>query len=305
MDGGTNSVGGVDGVSVRERAGVRREFLKAAGLVAAGGAALGLMPRQALAQRGGLDLAVLNFALNLEYLEAEYYSYAVYGNGLEARGVGVDGVGTPGTVTIKANPQVPFQSTQVQQIALEIAADEIAHVNYLRAALGPNRVARPAINLRESFAAAASAAGLGAGFDPFASEENFLLGGFIFEDVGVTAYKGSARLIANKDYLEAAAGVLAVEAYHAGTLRTLLFQRGLISQTTAISNARDSLDGPTDLDQGVSPDPVSGGVANIVPTDANGLAFSRTAEQVRNIVYLSAAGTPGGFFPAGLNGAIR
>lgn len=280
----------------------RRTFLKVAGLTAAAGAGLSLFTREAHAQRGGLDTAVLNFALNLEYLEAEFYSFAVTGQSITAQGVGVDGVGVAGGVTIRANPQVNFATPAIAQYANEIMIDEIAHVNFLRAALGPARVARPAINLQESFNTAAQAAGIGQTFDPFANEDNFLLGSFIFEDVGVTAYKGGSRLLANKDFLEAAAGILAVEAYHAANLRTTLFARGLAAPANAISNARDALDGGADLDQGITN---PNGTANIVPTDANGIAFSRTPQQVLNIVYLNPNTQPGGFLPAGANGSIR
>jgi hypothetical protein len=179
-------------------------------------------------------------------------------------------------------------------------------VDFLRAALGDAKVARPEINLTDAFTAAATAAGLikpGEEFDPFANEDNFLLGAFVFEDVGVTAYKGAAPLISNKTFLEAAAGILAVEAYHAGLVRTVLLNKGLEVPAGAISDARDSLDGPDDLDQGI----VNGdGDANLVPTDANGIAFSRSAGQVLNIVYLNPAAVDGGgFFPEGVNGEIR
>ena len=288
----------------------RRNIIKGLSLGAAAAASGKFLMPDAAAQSGpGQDAAVLNFALNLEYLEAEYYTYAVTGQGIESQGVGVNGGGTPGATVVKANPAVPFTTPAYQQYANEIAADERAHVTFLRAALiavGVQPVARPAINLRESFTAAAFAAGIisaGQTFDPFANEVNFLLGAFIFEDVGVTAYKGAAKLITNKNILENAAGILAVEAYHAGNIRNAIFELGATAQGIAqkISDLRDAVDGSDDRDQGV----VLNGSANIVPSDANGIAFSRTPRQVLNIVYLGENAANGGFFPNGLNGAIR
>ena len=145
-------------------------------------------------------------------------------------------------------------------------------------------------------------------FDPYASDENFLLAAFIFEDVGVTAYKGAAPAISSATYLEAAAGILAAEAYHAGLVRTTLYAKGMATpslRTAAgqISDARDSLDGSSDDDQGIVGDSTT---SNIVPTDDNGIAYSRSTGQVLNIVYLnSAMTTSGGFFPSGVNGTIN
>lgn len=258
------------------------------------------------------DADILNFALNLEYLEAQFYSYAATGSGLAQSKL--SGTGTQGAVI--GGRKVNFTDPIVAAYANEIAGDEIAHVDFLRAQLGASAVAQPAIDVggtdpNGAFSSAARAAGLvgaGVAFDPYANDENFLLGAFIFEDVGVTAYKGAAPLIASKAFLEAAAGILAAEAYHAGLIRTVLYRKGLQTpalRTSAdkISDARDSLDGTSDLDQGISP---IGNASNIVPTDANGLAYSRTTGQVLNIAYLTKmAVTRGGFFPAGVNGKIN
>jgi hypothetical protein len=294
----------------------RREFFKVAIGAAAAGATTMLVSQEAFAQTV-TDADILNFALNLEYLEAQFYSYAATGAGLASTLLGT----SPGAVTATNARRVDGLDADpvVRDYAREIAADEVAHVTFLRAQLGTTAVVQPAIDISatptSAFSTAARAAGLigaGATFDPYASPENFLLGAFIFEDVGVTAYKGAAPLIANKLYVEATAGIMAVEAYHAAIIRTALYAKGvaapsLRTSADAISNARDSLDGATDLDQGISPVTINGGPAsNIAPLDADGLAFARTTGQVLNIVYLNnAAVTAGGFFPAGVNGNIK
>jgi len=283
----------------------RRRFFEATGIAGLGIGAAALAAPAASAEEvaadGPGDGAVLNFALNLEYLEAEFYLRAVTGSGLSSSDV--DGQGKLGGV--KGGRAVPFKTPWLKSFAREVANDEKAHVKFLRAQLGSARVARPSINLTESFNAAATAAGLikqGETFDPFLNEQNFLLGAFVFEDVGVTAYKGAAPLIQSKTYLEAAAGILAVEAYHAGAIRSAIYGAGLDVQAGKISDARDSLDGPTDDDQGVKVD----GQANIQPTDKDGIAYSRNPGQVLNVVYLNPnAVTKGGFFTDGVNGVVN
>ncbi|RYF08041.1 MAG: ferritin-like domain-containing protein [Comamonadaceae bacterium] len=294
----------------------RRDFMRRSSGFAAGIAGGALVAAcgggdNATAQAGGpSDEDILNFALNLEYLEAQFYVYAATGAGLNANLQ--TGTGRQGAVT--GGRAVNFSDPLVRQYAKEIAGDELAHVAFLRRVLGNAAVAQPAIDIGASptgaFSTAARAAGLiGAGesFDPYASDENFLLAAYIFEDVGVTAYKGASPLVQNKTYLEAAAGILAAEAYHAGLVRTVLYAKGLQapalrSAADAISNARDSLDNSQDVDQGISP---ANDVSNIVPLDADGIAFSRSPADVLNIVYLSnTAVSSGGFYPNGVNGSL-
>lgn len=284
----------------------RRLFLKSAG--AAGLGAVGATTVVGALADGASaapapaisDGAILNFALNLEYLEAEFYQRAAFGVGLSNKLTG--GKGKKGGVV--GGSAVPFKTPAIAAYAREIATDELDHVSFLRKALGSAKVARPQIDLQNSFTAAATAAGLiqpGQTFNPFLDEDSFLLAAFIFEDVGVTAYKGAAPLISNKTYLDAAAGILAVEAYHAGIVRTALYSKGLQAAVQKISDARDSLDGKKNIDQGIG----DGVTANLVPTDKNGIAFSRDPFQVHNIAYLTTkAKGRGGFFPKGTNGEL-
>ena len=315
-----------------ERRNERRDFFKTAfGAAAVAGAGMAAVT---LAGPAGAqtvsDADVLNFALNLEYLEAQFYLFALNGSGLAA--ADTDGYLTAGTLvsggTVAPGQKVDFSGDAVVgAYAKEIAADELAHVRFLRTQLAGSRVPMPNIDVSPAaFNKAAVAAGIATAatpFNPYSSPENFLLGAFIFEDVGVTAYKGAAPLLTSKTYLEAAAGILAVEAYHASIVRTSLYSKGiaapskmLIEATEAISNLRDTLDGSPALDdvKGIGPDDdqgvanktgTYGAGSNIVPLNVNGLAYSRSTGQVLNIVYGNTTTPSGLFFPNGVNGRFK
>ena len=288
------------------------------------------------------DLDILTFALNTEYFEAEFYQRAVNGTGLPASLLsGVQGYGakpyaaatpgavsvySPGTSTIVSSVNnttptpVAFTDTDVQQFFQEIAQDEADHVMFLRTALGKYAPARPASDYSGAFTTAMTAAGVipaGSTFDPFASQTNFLLAAYFINDIGVTAYVGASPYISSPTNLEAAAGILGVEAYHAGTTRTLVYALGEADSTTnlladsamisALQNTTASLSGsPPATAQGVLD---SSGNANIIPTDGNSIAFARGFPAVLSLFYLNTATTlapaPGGFTPSGLNGRIR
>ena len=320
-------------------------------LIMGGGAALAALAMPAMANAASTvttytDNDILNFALNLEYLEANFYYQAAFGtnisttNTLYTGGAGVQGitgVGTQGTVLVKpTSTRVPFANAAIAAYCVETAIEEGNHVAFLRTALGALAVAQPQIDLFTAFNTLANAAGIGPAFDPFASDANFLVGAYIFEDVGVTAYHGAASLISSKTILGAAAGILAVEAYHAGLVRTSINgldptnTAGYLTLTQKISTLRSTLaqavlatpsatsyeSYPDDIPllpvSGVSTVSLAGATAvtssNIV--DANQstiIAFSRTTTQVLNIVTGGGAGTAGAkatgvFFPNGLNG---
>jgi Ferritin-like domain len=246
------------------------------------------------------DEDIFQFALNLEYMEAEYYLRGTRGKGLDASDIGADA----GKV-VGGDDKVPFKNKAIREFLEEVAENELAHVRFYRKTLGQSAVPRPAIDFDAGFSAAAKGAGLGPKFNAFENEMNFLLGGMLFEDVGVTAYAGAATVLKEKEHLEAAAGILAVEAYHMGMARSQLYEMGeeAWNAANALSDARDKLDGPGDKDQGIRVN----GKANFVPSNDDGIAFRRTPQEVLHIVYLTerSGASSGGFYPNGMNGKLK
>ncbi len=323
--------------SVLKHAFSRRSFLAGAGSVAAATAVAGCSSDSSPATTSSYtDADILNFALNLEYLEAEFYLRAATGSGLNAADTTpgsaspyqtVGSVTTTGNITVQA---VPSLTTAQQAILNEIAYEEQEHVRFLRAALGSAAVPRPAIDLT-FFSSLAVAAGITTSatgptaFSPYVDFNHFLVGSFIFEDVGVTAYSGAAPLISAKGvaagYLDAAAGILAVEAYHAGYVRTTLTALGIAAGSAAAypyigyANQVEALRaqltvgnttlGNTETNLTLPSSSVTSPSASaIVAASASAaVGFTRTTSQVHHIVYgtPTIGATSGGFFPNGTN----
>jgi hypothetical protein len=253
----------------------RRSFVTKLGLAGAAAGAMAATKGIAQTPPGPTDIDILNFALNLEYLEAEFYTYATTGASISQLGISVTGGGTAGATT--GGSKVAFSDNIVQNLALELALDERTHVALLQqaiAALGGTSVARPAINL--------GALGLG-----FGSQNDFLTLARVFEDIGVTAYGGAAPLLQNKAIVGAAARILAVEAVHAGAIRLEIARNGIAVKP---------------LDGADHPPPPFGN--QFFPTDSNALSETRTPQQVLFLAYNAPSASGGGFFPNGVNGNI-
>jgi hypothetical protein len=164
--------------------GMTRESFLLRSTLAAGTAygALSATPyiTRALAQSGGGDVDILNYALTLEYLESTFYT-----EGLK---------------------QVKGLNAHDTKLAKKIRDDEDAHVAALIATvkkLGGKPVAKPTFDFGGAFASPAA----------------FLKTANVLEDTGVSAYNGAAISIKSIDVLAAAGGIVQVEARHAALIR--------------------------------------------------------------------------------------
>jgi len=135
----------------------------------------------AFAQSAAGDLAILNYALTLEYLEAEFYQ-----KGLAANILGDDA-----------------------KYVTPIAAHEAAHVAALTATL-TKLGATPATKPTFVFPATT-----------FTDKPTFLKTAVTFEETGVKAYHGQVTLIKDGAILGAAASIAGVESRHAAVLNYL------------------------------------------------------------------------------------
>ena len=127
------------------------------------------------------DGKILNFALLLEYLESEFYVQSVAGGAL---------------------------SGELLTFATTVRDHELAHVDYLKQALGGAAIAKPAFDFKGTTTDATK----------------FTATAIVLEDTGVAAYNGQGPRLRRKT-LPAAASVVSVEARHAAWIRHIAGKR--------------------------------------------------------------------------------
>ncbi len=239
---------------------------------------------------------VLNFSLNLEYLEANLYSIVTTGNPISAtlQGTGAGAItGAPGKLTLDATTTALFQA---------LVQDETNHINDLRSTitqLGGTPISQPAINYAAKGA--------------ITTQAQLLATSRQFTALGNSAYAGAAQfLVSNPGVLTVASQILAAEGQHLGAVNYQCIQQNVTASfstnTAAYLDAQDTPPSPTQYFTVFTSANANG------TNQALGLAPARTTSQDLGVVYgvstqsttTPAAGTSsGGFFPAGVNGNVK
>ncbi len=193
-DGAIRETAGEMGETLAHDGDTRLDFFKKAGLaggaVVGGGAMLGaLVPGTALAgkKKGGKldrpprsfgkgDIGILNYALTLEYLEAAFYKEAV--------------------------KNITFSTALLNDFAVAVKKDEVAHVKLLKSLLGKKAVKKPNFDFGQTTS----------------DEAQFIATAYALENTGVGAYSGQAFNIKDPAVLAGALSIVTIEARHAGLI---------------------------------------------------------------------------------------
>ncbi|KAK7329593.1 hypothetical protein VNO77_23763 [Canavalia gladiata] len=262
------------------------------------------------------DNDLLEFPLNLEYLEAEFFLFGSLGHGLDV--VAPDlAQGGPSPIGGK----LAHLDALINDVILQFAWQEVGHLRAIKSTV--KGFPRPLLNLSSaSFAEAVNSAfgkPLQPPFDPYANDVNYLLASYLIPYVGLTGYVGANPLLQNATSRKLVAGLLGVESGQDAVIRALLYQRRTLlvhpygvsvgEFTDRISKLRNKLGKGGLKDEGLVVTKVQGAEGkirgNILAGDKYSVAYARTPEEILRIVYASGdEHVPGGFFPKGASGHI-
>ncbi|KAH6826557.1 desiccation-like protein [Perilla frutescens var. hirtella] len=262
------------------------------------------------------DIDLLQFAENLEHLEAEYFLWGALGYGLDRVAPQLVMGGPPPIGVQKANLD-PITTNIIQEFGLQ----EVAHLRALKTTVGG--FPRPLMDLGAmNFAKLMDSAfgyELEPAFDPYRDSLSYMIGSYVVPYVGLVSYVGTNPNLVGYVTKRLLSGLLGVEAGQDAVIREYLYQRAaevvhpynhtVAEFTVRISALRNRLAACGIKDEGLVV-PSSLGAenrteTNVLSADYNSLSYSRTPPEILRTVYATGdEHVPGGFFPHGGNGKI-
>ncbi|XP_012847411.1 PREDICTED: desiccation-related protein PCC13-62-like [Erythranthe guttata] len=262
------------------------------------------------------DIDMLQFAENLEHLEADFFLWSSLGYGLDKIAPELVMGGPPPIGAQKAN--LDFLT---ENIIREFAFQEVGHLRALKTTVGG--FPRPLLNLSaENFANIFNEAfgyELVPPFDPYRNSLSYMLASYVVPYVGLVGYVGTNPKLIGYVSKRLLVGLMGVEAGQDAVIREYLYERAakvvhpynhtVAEFTIRISELRNRLARCGIKDEGIIVPPFLGAenrtVSNVLSADYNSLSYSRTPPEILRIVYGTGSEcVPGGFFPKGGNGRI-
>ncbi|KAK4424625.1 Desiccation-related protein PCC13-62 [Sesamum alatum] len=262
------------------------------------------------------DIDPMQFAQNLEHLEADYFLWSALGYGLDVVAPELTMGGPPPIGAQKAN-----LDRQTRCIIEEFGYQEVGHLRALKTTVGG--IPRPLMDLSaKNFARVFDEAfgyELEPPFDPYRNSLSYMLASYVIPYVGLVSYVGTnPRLIGFKTK-GLLGGLLGVEAGQDAVIRHYLYERAtevvepynhtVAVFTIQISKLRNRLAMCGIKDEGIFVPPCLGAEnrteSNVLSADYNSLSYARTPPEVLRMVYGTGnEHVPGAFFPEGGNGRI-
>jgi hypothetical protein len=262
------------------------------------------------------DVDLLQFAVNLEFLEAEFFLWAALGHGLDVVAPQLVMGGPPPIGPQKAN--LDFLA---ENIITEFAYQEVGHLRALEKTVG--LFPRPLLDLSpHNFATLFDEAvgyKLDPPFDPYRDSLSYMLGSYVIPYMGLVGYVGANPLLIGYKTKRLLAGLLGVESGQDAVIRMYLYERAeevvlpynikVAEFTTRISELRNRLAKCGIKDEGIIV-PLQLGAenrtdSNVLSADFYSISYKRTPGEILRVVYNTGdEHLPGGFYPHGGNGRI-
>lgn len=272
-------------------------------------------PAHAIAVDEG-DVNLLQFAENLEHLEADFFLWGALGYGLDE---------VAPQLVMGGPPPIGAKKAKLDNLTLniitEFAYEEVAHLRILKRTVGG--FPRPLMDLSAgNFAKLIDSAfgyALVPPFDPYHDSLSYMISCYVLPYMGLVAYVGTNPLLIGYYSKRLLAGLLGVESGQDAVIRTYLYERAkeqvhpykhTVAEFTArISELRNRLGKCGIKDEGIIVPKELGAenrtTTNVLSSDADSISYMRTPAEVLRIVYSTGdEHIPGGFYPKGGNGKI-